>query len=57
MEEKILYRFDASYNDSEEYVRLSKTNIKFLEWLDRNGYLSDDTVFNVIDDLPTIVEF
>lgn len=60
MEEKILYRINdrSAYRDEKEkYVRLSETNIKFLEWLDNYGYLGEDIEFKSVNDLPKIAEF
>jgi hypothetical protein len=57
-EEKILYYFiNNAYRDEGEYVRLSETNIKFLDWLYKHDYLSEDTVFSMGGDLPKVVEF
>jgi hypothetical protein len=59
MEEKILYRIsnDSAYDTQDKFIRLSKTNIDFLNWLGENGFLDEDVSYNIVDELPKVIEF
>lgn len=56
MEEKVLYRICDAY-DRDKYMRLSKTNIDFLNWLNDNGFLGDNVEYEPIDTIPNVAEF
>lgn len=38
-------------------MRLSKTNIDFLNWLDDNGFLCDDVEYDILEEIPNVAEF
>lgn len=59
MEEKILFSISnaAGYDNKDKYMRLSKTNIDFLEWLAENEFLGGEVEYCRIDELPKIAEF
>lgn len=59
MEEKILFSISnaAGYDNRDMYMRLSKTNIDFLNWLNDNGFLGYNVEYNILEELPNVAEF
>lgn len=56
MEKKIINIYNTE-QDSNDYLKLTNSEIAFLKWLNDMGYLDDYTYFDEVSKLSNPIEF